>query len=453
MRHSLFALILLAAAAGCSSDASGPPEGPPTLSVLAGDGQFAAPTHTLQLPLVVQATSATGSPLDGWVVKWTVSGGGQVVASHQIDGIPYPSNSTDASGQAQAQWTLGFSGVQQAQATIYYKTVAGMSPVTTTFSATLSSTSPPTQPRPAILHYDGASWTVVYQPAAVGVVNLLSVWGSSPSSIYTVGEYCGVEAFIKYDGTSWSPSVPDAPPGCSAVLGPIRNNVAGSSASNVFSIQTGGGPMTFGSEVQHFDGSNWTNAFGRGCTVTSPSGCTFRLEAVWTDSPNNAVVVGDGGYIAQYNGSSWTPATTGTTVRLRAVWGVASAATPRVFAVGDAGTILTYDGTSWQAQSSGTTQTLRAVWGTSANDVFAVGDAGVILHYDGTTWSTQTVGTRTLYGIWGSSRTSVFAVGDGPTLLYYDGSSWTSKALSIPIDLRAIWGSGPNDIYAVGRGQ
>jgi hypothetical protein len=401
------------------------------------------------VPLVVQVNSATGSPLSGWIVKWTASGGGQIAPTNRVDGIPYPANSTDASGQAQAQWTLGLSGVQEVQASIYYKTPTGMSPITSTFSATLTGST--TQRRPTILHYDGASWTVVYQPAVVGVVSLLSIWGSSPSSIYAVGEYCGVEAFVKYDGTAWSPEAPEGPPGCSG-LGPIENNVSGSSASNVFGIQSGGGPMTSGSEVQHFDGSSWTNSFGRFCDVFS-SGCVSGLEAVWTDSPNNAVAVGAGGFIAQYNGSSWTPAASGTTASLRAVWGVASASPSRMFAVGDAGTILTYDGTSWQPQSSGTTQTLWAVWGTSAADVFAAGDGGVILHYDGTNWSTQLSGGPTLYGVWGSSPTSVFVVGDGPTVLYYDGSSWTSKAPSIAIDLRGIWGSAPNDIYAVGRGQ
>ena len=454
MTRSVVAFAVSLVLAGCSSDASGPPPGPPSLTVLSGDGQSAAPTHTLQQPLVVQVNSASGSPLVGYIVKWTVSGGGQVAPNKAVDGLPYPASTTDASGQAEAQWTLGMTGAQEVQASIYYSTPAGISPVATTFSATLTgSTSAPAQRRPTILHYDGSTWTVAYQPAVVaGVVNLLSIWGSSPSSIYAGGEYCGVDAFIKYDGTSWSPSAPDGPPGCSTGLGPIVNNVSGSSATNVFRVESGGGPMTFSSEVQHFDGSSWTNAFGRGCTVGATS-CVHLLDAVWTDSPNNAVVVGDGGFIAQYNGSSWTPGASGTTARLRAVWGVASAATPRVFAVGDAGTVLTYDGTSWQAQSSGTTQTLRAVWGTSASDVFAVGDGGVILHYDGTSWSTQTSGGRALYGIWGSSPTSVFAVGDGPTVLHYDGSSWTSLTVGLPINLRGVWGSAANDVYAAGEGQ
>ncbi|MFL5482655.1 MAG: Ig-like domain-containing protein [Gemmatimonadaceae bacterium] len=439
------ALVVLAAAVGCSSDASGPTtsDTPPTLSIVGGDGQSAGPSHAVDQPLIVQAKSATGNPLADYVVTWTVSGGGQVSPSSQT---------TDASGQAQAQWTLGSSGAQEVEARIYYRASEGLLPISAKFSGAITA-SPPTQRKPAILHYDGATWAIVYQPAVVaGVVSVLSIWGSSPSSIFAVGEYCGVEADLRYDGTSWSPAVPEGPPGCTG-LGPIENNVSGSSASNVFRIQSGGVPPSgHGSVVQHFDGTNWSNPYAHGCDVGASS-CNAALNAVWTDSPNNVVVVGNQGFIVQYNGTSWTAATSGTTANLQAVWGVASAPTPRVFAVGDGGTILVYDGTSWQPQSSGTAQTLRGVWGTSATNVFAVGDGGVILHYDGTTWSTQTSGGRALYGIWGSSPTSVFAVGDGPTVLRYDGTSWTSMAISIPIDLRAVWGSSADNVYAVGHGQ
>jgi hypothetical protein len=438
------ALAINAAAIGCGSDASGPPiDTTPTLSIVSGDGQSAPPTQALPQPLVVQVKNATGDPMPGYVVTWSASGGGQIVPSR---------SATDASGRAQAQWTLGYGGIQEAEARTYYSTGGGLWVVAEKFSATVV-TPPPPAPKPTILHYDGAAWTVVYQPpVSAGAVSLLSIWGSSPSSIYAVGEYCGVEAFVKYDGASWTPAAPEGPPGCSG-LGPIDKSVSGSSASNVFRIQAGGVPPSGArDEVQHFDGTNWTNAYGTGCAVGS-IGCGSGLNAVWTNSPNNAVVVGDPGLIVQYNGSVWTTINSGTNANLRSVWGVASSTTPRVFAVGDAGTILMYDGTSWQPQTSGTTETLRWVWGTSATDVFAVGDNGVILHYDGTNWSTQNSSGKALYGIWGSSPTSVFAVGDGPTILMYDGSKWTSMPVNIPIDLRAVWGTSSTNVYVVGRGQ
>ena len=442
---SAAALLVLAAQVGCSSDASGPPPDiVPTLSIVSGDAQAAGPQQIVPHPLVVRVTTAGGDPLAGYVVTWIVTGGGAIAPS---------SPATNEAGQAEAHWTLGYSGPQEVEARAYYSSNGGLWPVSAKFRATVVSPVTPTTQKPAIVHYDGSAWTVVYQPPVTSqaVVSLLSVWGSSASSIYAVGAYCGVEAYLRYDGTSWSPPVPEGPPGCGG-LGPIENNVTGSSASNVFRIQSGCLPPSgCSSEVQHFDGTSWTNAYHHGCSVTGF--CLERLNAVWTDSPSDAVVVGTHGFIAVYNGSVWNDSPSGTTSNLQAVWGVASAPTPRVFAVGDAGTILTYDGTSWQPQSSGTTQTLRAVWGTSATDVYAVGDAGVIVHYDGSTWSTQATGARALYGLWGISPTSVYAVGDGPTILHYDGSGWMSLPLNIPIDLRAIWGSSPTDIYAVGGAQ
>jgi len=49
--------------------------------------------------------------------------------------------------------------------------------------------------------------------------------------------------------------------------------------------------------------------------------------------------------------------------------------------VGQGGGILHYDGSSWTPMSSGTTNWLEGVWGSSSGDVFAVGESGTILHY------------------------------------------------------------------------
>lgn len=58
------------------------------------------------------------------------------------------------------------------------------------------------------------------------------------------------------------------------------------------------------------------------------------------------------------------------------VWGTSNNS---VWAVGDAGTLRKWNGTSWTPQSSGVTVPLNAVWGTGNNDVWAVGNSGTIL--------------------------------------------------------------------------
>ena len=60
--------------------------------------------------------------------------------------------------------------------------------------------------------------------------------------------------------------------------------------------------------------------------------------------------------------------------------------------------ILHYDGTRWSSMTSGTPLRLRAVWGTASHSIFAVGAAGVILRYNGATWQSMTSGTVSVDG-------------------------------------------------------
>lgn len=79
------------------------------LAIVDGDGQTAPPTALLPQPLAVRAADAFGNPLAGVTVTWAVTGGGGSVAP--------PSSQTDASGVAQAAWTLGATqGEQTARA-------------------------------------------------------------------------------------------------------------------------------------------------------------------------------------------------------------------------------------------------------------------------------------------------------------------------------------------------
>src|SRR5207253_8525905 len=123
------------------------------------------------------------------------------------------------------------------------------------------------------------------------------------------------------------------------------------------------------------------------------------------------------------------------------------------------GTILHYDGTSWTPQTSGTTQELNGVWGSGATDVFAVGDRGTILLYDGTNWTTQRTGTAADFfkGVWGSGPTDVFAFGydraNAANLLLHDnGVSWSAQASGTGCGLSGLWGRGAADVWAVGCG-
>jgi len=152
------------------------------------------------------------------------------------------------------------------------------------------------------------------------------------------------------------------------------------------------------------------------------------LWSVWGSSSADVFAVGGGGTILHYDGSTWSPMTSGTPNALLGIWGSSFS---NVFAVGYGGTILHYDGSAWDLMTSGTTDYLWGVWGSSSSDVFAVGYGGIILHYNGSTWSPMTSGTTNLlYGVWGTSSSDVFTVGYRGIILHYNGSAWGLMASS-----------------------
>jgi hypothetical protein len=144
----------------------------------------------------------------------------------------------------------------------------------------------------------------------------------------------------------------------------------------------------------------------------------------------------------------WRELPVGATSFLWGVWGTSDV---DVFVVGEGGNIFHYDGTTWSAMSSGTTDRLTGVWGSASNDVYAVGwsTAGTadLLHFDGTTWSPIQVLLSSLQAVWGSGPNDVF-VGGGVDMLHYDGTTWTALP-SLSKYVQAIWGSGPGDVYLV----
>lgn len=111
--------------AGCSHS-DNPPDGPPTLVAVSGEGQFALPGAALVESLVVNAVDGQNVGVAGVAVSWTaVTGGGSV----------HPAGpSTDANGRLAAQWILGSVGANVVTAT------AGQS--TVTFHATASNNPP-----------------------------------------------------------------------------------------------------------------------------------------------------------------------------------------------------------------------------------------------------------------------------------------------------------------------
>ena len=416
----------------CGADDAIAPK--PNFALLAGDDQSGTTGQPLSQPLVVRLTNNDGTPIVAEEVDWHVTSGNGSLSE--------TTTHTDGDGTASTIWTLGDVQGEQSVAAVVPRFTAAIA-----FKATASAPLPPAPPPgggtpplgSSILHYDGSTWSVPQQTEG----KLNTVWGASSTLVFAAGvSQCGGSVFLTYNGSSW-----DTPPSSGCGFSSIAS-IYGSSAQNAYMVSNSNMPMQIGGGVSRFGGTSWTFAYQHGCSLLNGP-CDPFLNAIWTAGSSEAVVVGDSGFVARYDGTAWTPNVKATTSHLRGVWG-ANAGNPRIFAVGDAGTIIAFDGSAWSTQNSNTTASLNAVWGSAANDVFAVGSAGTILHYDGTAWSAQQVGSSTLRGVWGFSPTSVYAVGDNTTIYHYDGTTWTPQAVTPSIDLHAIWGSSSNDIFAVG---
>lgn len=104
---------------------------------VSGDGQTANVTKQLTTPLAVRVTDAHGNRVSGAAVTWQVTAGGGSIAA--------ASATTDATGTAQALWTLGAAaGANTATATAAGATVSFSATATTPGSLAVHSVSPAT---------------------------------------------------------------------------------------------------------------------------------------------------------------------------------------------------------------------------------------------------------------------------------------------------------------------
>ena len=133
-KHILWSWTALAVLACGDDDPPIDPPVPAAVEEFAGNGQTAAPGAQLSAPLTVLVTDDNGDPAAGVVVSWSVvSGGGSISPT---------SSTSNAAGQASAQFTLGpGEGEQQAQAAV---TGLDGSPVVFTATASLDPTPNPT---------------------------------------------------------------------------------------------------------------------------------------------------------------------------------------------------------------------------------------------------------------------------------------------------------------------
>lgn len=247
-----------------------------------------------------------------------------------------------------------------------------------------------------ILHYDGTTWT---QSASVTNQDLNAIWGATSNDLWAVGNNRTV---LRYDGKQWvtkalaNDQVSDLQAvwgNSAAVVWIVGTNlvntdqhfirfIGAAEGSIKISLMSGTLPpftTIWGASADSF----WV---GGGTIVVNvlPATTTFPVRnlpgsvvRLWGTRDNDIWSVGNGGFIAHYNGVSWAQSPSNTSDNMVGVFGFSDR---DVWAVGDKGTVLRWNGTDWTRQNSLTSNPLRAVWGPSAADVWVGGDLGTLLH-------------------------------------------------------------------------
>lgn len=195
-----------------------------------------------------------------------------------------------------------------------------------------------------------------------------------------------------------------------------------------------------GGVVLFFDGTSW---------VEQESNLSTDLYSVHFLDASNGWTVGKGGKIIHYNGTVWTAQTSGTTNDLN---GVHMLDASNGWAVGKGGIIQYYNGSDWSSQYTAT-KDLNKVFALDATHVWAVGKAGLAVFYDGSSWSVQETGTtKDIFGVGFTSADHGWAVGKTGLLLEFNTGTWKSLEHTLTTkDLNAVYFTGPDNAWAVGK--
>jgi hypothetical protein len=216
----------------------------------------------------------------------------------------------------------------------------------------------------SLLHWDGATWSVVDFMNAISPTDLTSIWGSSRDDLW-LGDSSNGRVF-RWNGTTWSTG--------------ITQTVQ---VDDVWGVA--GGPVYAGGifGIARWSGTAWTDI--------SASGTADQAAGMWGFGADDVWAVGDFSTLAHWNGADWTSTLPTNNDRFQedhqSVWGTAP---NDVWAVGDFGAISHWNGTAWSQTQYGNFPYypfLTEVHGSSATDIWVAGrtvgaaaPTGLILH-------------------------------------------------------------------------
>jgi hypothetical protein len=278
-----------------------------------------------------------------------------------------------------------------------------------------------------VMRWEGAVWREVLTPdigplTAVGVAAGSQVWALSGST----------SDVLHYNGATWSVVPTNAPDGSRL------NGLAAVGPNDVWIV----GSRPGGALIERWNGLAWQ-------TIEAPgtAGGNASLAAVSGSSATNVWAVGsdgEGALVYTWDGTRWsqTPAPdadrTGE-IGSTALWAVAAISPTQVWGADDQ--LWRWDGTRWQQSGGAYAGDSGQMSAVSANDIWLAAATAGAAHFDGTVWRSIGAGetgvpagaTVVVRSVDAASPTDVWVAGsiqqtsDGrslPLVLHWNGSAW-----------------------------
>ncbi len=310
-----------------------------------------------------------------------------------------------------------------------------------------------------VLRREGSTWSRATVPSSE---LLYGVHGNSATDVVIVGTN---GTLLRWNGTAWSVL------GVGGLSGDLYQ-VSGSAANGGRRYLVGDGgvaqldgitaalvstpyaPQLFGVSVDA-TGTAWASG-ERGAVLRSADlgGAPWStnnfapdLLDVWTAASDNALAVGEFGFVYRWNGSTWTKVTVPTQATLTTVW---TTTTGEGFIGGEAGTMLRLIGSSWVPMPFPSVSTVSALWGTTGSNVYATTKAGEILRFNGSVWTLLTTASAPLWAVYGASATDVYAAGGNGAVWRLNGAAFTALPAFATGTLAGVWLTDASNVFTVG---
>ena len=305
----------------------------------------------------------------------------------------------------------------------------------------------------------GGTWSRVTVPSAE---LLYGVHGNSATDVVIVGTN---GTLLRWNGTAWAVlGVGGLSGDVYQVNGSAANGgrrylvgdggVAQLDGNTATLINTPYAPQLFGVSVDA-TGTAWVSG-ERGAVLRSADagGTTWTtnnlapdLLDVWTTAADNALAVGEFGFVYRWTGSTWTKVTVPTQATLTSVW---ATTTGEGFIGGESGTMLRLIGSAWVQMAFPSVSTVSALWGTNGANVYATTKAGEILRFNGSVWTLLTTATSPLWAIYGASAADVYAAGVNGAVWRLSGTAFTALPAPATGTVSGIWLTGATNVFTVG---